>query len=74
MLEKRDLACYWGTAPTGAPHVAYFVPMCKIADMLRAGCRVTILIADMHAYLDNMKAPWELLDLRVKYYKACIEV
>jgi len=27
---------------------------------------VTILFADLHAYLDNMKAPWELLALRSK--------
>ena len=32
--------------------------------MLRAGCEVTVLFADLHAYLDNMKAPWELLELR----------
>ena len=44
-----------GTATTGKPHVAYFVPMSKIADFLRAGCEVTILFADIHGYLDNMK-------------------
>lgn len=27
----------------------------------------------MHAYLDNMKAPWELLELRVKYYEQVIK-
>ena len=67
------LKVYWGTAPTGRPHVGYFVPMCKIADLLEAGCEVTILFADLHAYLDNMKAPWELLDLRVQYYEAVIK-
>jgi tyrosyl-tRNA synthetase len=61
ILEKRDLKVYWGTATTGKPHIAYFVPMSKLADFLRAGCEVTILFADLHAYLDNMKAPWELL-------------
>ena len=34
---------------------------------------MTILFADVHAYLDNMKAPWELLELRVKYYEAIIK-
>ena len=38
--EKRDLKVYWGTATTGKPHIAYFVPMTKIADFLRAGCHV----------------------------------
>lgn len=35
--------------------------------------QVTILFADLHGFLDNMKAPWELLDLREKYYEAVIK-
>uniref|UniRef100_A0A7N8WQ22 Tyrosine--tRNA ligase n=1 Tax=Mastacembelus armatus TaxID=205130 RepID=A0A7N8WQ22_9TELE len=73
VLQERELKVYWGTATTGKPHVAYFVPMSKIADFLKAGCEVTILFADLHAYLDNMKAPWELLELRVKYYEQVIK-
>jgi len=69
VLKERSLKLYWGTATTGKPHIGYFVPMVKIADFLHAGCEVTILFADLHAYLDNMKAPWELLELRVKYYE-----
>jgi len=69
ILKTRNLKIYWGTAPTGKPHVAYFVAMCKIGDFLKAGCEVTILLADLHAYLDNMKAPWDLLNLRTQYYK-----
>uniref|UniRef100_A0A6Q8PF15 tyrosine--tRNA ligase n=1 Tax=Homo sapiens TaxID=9606 RepID=A0A6Q8PF15_HUMAN len=73
ILKERELKIYWGTATTGKPHVAYFVPMSKIADFLKAGCEVTILFADLHAYLDNMKAPWELLELRVSYYENVIK-
>lgn len=40
ILKKRELKIYWGTATTGKPHVAYFVPMSKIADFLKAGCEV----------------------------------
>lgn len=35
--------------------------------------QVTILFADLHAYLDNMKAPWSLLEQRTKYYEAVIK-
>lgn len=73
ILKQRDLKIYWGTATTGRPHVAYFVPMSKIADFLKAGCEVTILFADLHAYLDNLKAPWDLLALRTQYYEAAIK-
>lgn len=73
ILQKKNLSLYWGTATTGKPHVAYFVPMTKIADFLKAGCEVTVLLADLHAYLDNLKAPWELLAHRVKYYEEVIK-
>ncbi len=35
--------------------------------------QVTILFADLHAYLDNMKAPWELLAHRTTYYEKVIK-
>lgn len=66
--EKRPVKVYWGTAPTGRPHCGYFVPMVKLADLLRAGCEVTVLLADLHAYLDNMKAPLETVQYRAQYY------
>merc|ERR1712131_339843 len=72
VLAERNVKVYWGTATTGKPHIAYFVAMSKIADFLRADCEVTILFADLHACLDNMKAPWELINYRVEYYKECI--
>jgi len=43
ILDERDLRVYWGTATTGRPHIAYFVPMAKIADFLHAGCEVQVL-------------------------------
>jgi len=73
IVEERSLKVYWGTATTGKPHIAYFVPMTKIADLLNAGCEVTILFADLHAYLDNMKAPWSLLAHRTEYYQNIIK-
>uniref|UniRef100_T1JM65 Tyrosine--tRNA ligase n=1 Tax=Strigamia maritima TaxID=126957 RepID=T1JM65_STRMM len=73
VLKIRDVKIYWGTATTGKPHIGYFVPMTKIADFLNAGCEVTILFADLHAYLDNMKAPWDLLALRTEYYENVIK-
>ena len=73
VLGERDVKVYWGTATTGRPHIAYFLPMAKLADFLRAGCEVTILFADLHAYLDNQKAPWELLAFRTQYYEVVIK-
>jgi tyrosyl-tRNA synthetase len=71
--EKRPLRVYWGTATTGKPHCGYFVPMVKLAELLAAGCEITVLLADVHAYLDNMKAPFELIDHRCAYYEFLIK-
>jgi tyrosyl-tRNA synthetase len=73
ILKERDLKLYWGTAPTGRPHIGYFVPMVKIADFLSAGCEVTILLADIHAFLDNMKAPLDQVKQRTVYYEHIIK-
>lgn len=69
LAEGRAPKCYWGTAPTGRPHIGYFVPFTKIADFLHAGVEVKILLADVHAFLDNLKAPIELVNHRTEYYK-----
>lgn len=45
IVNERDLKIYWGTATTGKPHIAYFVPMTKVADFLKAGCEVGFEIA-----------------------------
>jgi len=72
LAAERPLRIYWGTATTGKPHCGYFVPMLKIAEFLAAGCQVKILLADVHGFLDNLKAPIELVAERVKYYKFTI--
>jgi len=72
ILKERDINIYWGAAPTGKLHVGHFVPIFKIADFLEAGCKVTILFANMHAYLDNMKSTWALLKKRTEYYELTI--
>ncbi|CAD5207800.1 unnamed protein product [Bursaphelenchus xylophilus] len=73
LISGKNIHLYWGSATTGRPHVGYFVPMQKIADFLKAGIRVTILFADLHGFLDNLKSTFELLENRVKYYEHVIK-
>ena len=40
--------------------------------MLAADCNVTILLADIHGFLDNLKAPLELVKQRAEYYRLVI--
>jgi len=74
LVEKlksgKEITVYWGTMPTGSISIAYFFPMMKIADFLRAGFKVKILNADLHAALDGVS--WDILDKRTAYYQAAI--
>jgi tyrosyl-tRNA synthetase len=38
-----------------------------MGDFVRAGFRFKFLAADLHAYLDDKKSPWELLKARAEY-------
>ncbi len=73
VLSGQPLKVYWGTAPTGKPHLGYLIPMIKIAQLVKAQCEVTIMFADLHAYLDSMKTTWELLAFRTQYYEHLIK-
>ncbi|KAJ3337058.1 Tyrosine--tRNA ligase, cytoplasmic [Gonapodya sp. JEL0774] len=73
ILPERAPKLYWGTATTGRPHVGYLIPLSKIADFLKAGVEVTVLLADLHGFLDNQKAPWDLLRQRTRYYEEVIK-
>jgi tyrosyl-tRNA synthetase len=70
LKSKKEISVYWGTMPTGSISIAYFFPMMKVADFLKAGVRVKILLADLHAALDSV--PWEILEKRYKYYERMI--
>jgi len=68
--EKKHPVVYIGTSVTGRPHIGYFAWVQKLADLLKAGFKVKVLLADIHGALDN--TPWELLEKRYKYYEIVI--
>lgn len=70
LAKKKDFTVYWGTMPTGSISIAYFFPMMKVADFLKAGLKVKILLADLHAALDGVS--WEILEKRYAYYREAI--
>ncbi|GIJ87963.1 hypothetical protein Asppvi_006879 [Aspergillus pseudoviridinutans] len=67
--EGRNPKGFWATAPTGKPHLAYFVPLLKLADFVKAGADVTVLFCDLYAFLVNYKHSWETVGHRTAYYK-----
>lgn len=71
LLERKKApVVYIGISITGQPHVGYFLWVTKVADFVKAGFKVKILLADIHGSLDN--TPWELLEKRYKFYKEVI--
>ncbi|QSG09883.1 tyrosine--tRNA ligase [Halapricum desulfuricans] len=73
LLDERDEPrAYIGYAPTGEMHIGHFTTMRKLADFLDAGLDVTVLIADLHAHLDDEKSPFDLLEARAAYYEETI--
>ena len=72
--SKKNISSYYGTAPTGPFHMAYLVPLGKIFDFDKTGITNKILIANIHAALDDLKTPWEKIDQVAKYYQKCVEL
>jgi tyrosyl-tRNA synthetase len=73
LFDDGEPSVYIGYAPTGEMHIGHFTTMRKLADFLGAGMDVTVLIADLHAHLDDNKSPFDLLEARSAYYEATIE-
>lgn len=70
LKAKKKPVVYLGTSVTGRPHIGYFAWVQKLADFLKAGFKVKVLLADIHGALDN--TPWDLLEKRYKYYEIVI--
>ncbi|MGM0510701.1 MAG: tyrosine--tRNA ligase [Thermoplasmatota archaeon] len=73
LKEKDNPVAYIGDAPTGKMHTGHFITHRKISDFLRAGFTFKVLLADIHAHLDDLKSPFELLEARSEYYEECIK-
>lgn len=73
VLSRDNPTAYIGYAPTGEMHIGHYTTIRKLADFIRAGVDVTVLIADLHAHLDDEKSPFDLLDARSRYYQTAIE-
>ena len=66
LKKKTQPVVYLGWSITGRPHIAYYVPVLKLADFLKAGFKVKLLLADLHGALDN--TPWDVLEKRYQHY------
>ena len=70
-LNKKPVV-YIGSAPSGKINISYFLQAIKLKDFMDAGFKVRYLLADLHAYLDDRKSPWNLIGARAKYYQTAM--
>jgi tyrosyl-tRNA synthetase len=53
VLEKKKPVVYCGYEPSGPLHLGHFVTITKLIDFEKAGFKVKVLLADVHAFLNR---------------------
>lgn len=64
---------YCGYEPSGPLHLGHFVTVTKLIDLEKAGCKVKVLLADLHAKL-NLKGDDEFIDNQVRIWKKTMKL
>ncbi len=68
--EKEHPSVYVGYEPSGNVHLGHMITVNKLIDCQNAGFKVTVLLADLHAYL-NRKGTMAEIEKIAEYNKRC---
>jgi tyrosyl-tRNA synthetase len=69
--EKKQPIVYCGYEPNGPMHLGHFVTITKLSDFEKAGFKVKLLLADVHAFL-NRKGSEDDIKKEVENWKKTI--
>jgi tyrosyl-tRNA synthetase len=72
LLTKKGRKVYAGYEPSGEIHLGHLVTINKLIDLRDAGLEVTVLLADLHAFL-NRKGTMEDVKKLAEYNRRCFE-
>ncbi len=72
IMSKENGKVYCGYEPNGPMHLGHFVTIMKLLDLQKAGFKVIILLADLHALL-NRKGKEEEIKKEVENWKKTIK-
>ncbi|MEK6760923.1 MAG: tyrosine--tRNA ligase [Nanoarchaeota archaeon] len=72
LRKKKNPVVYCGYEPSGDLHLGHFVTITKLMDLQKAGFKVKILLADVHALL-NRKGDSEKIKKEVESWKKTIK-
>ncbi len=67
LFSSRQPVAYCGYEPSGEIHLGHLVTITKLMELQQLGCRVKVLMADWHGWL-NQKGNWEEMDKSVKMW------
>jgi tyrosyl-tRNA synthetase len=68
--SERELRAYVGFEPSGSVHIGHLPILNTLRELQRLGFHVIVLLADMHAYL-NEKGSFEQIRETADYNKRC---
>lgn len=72
LAEKKNPVVYCGYEPSGPLHLGHFVTITKLMDLVEAGFKVKVLLADIHALL-NRKGNEKEIEKQVVSWKKTIK-
>lgn len=72
LLHRPVKRVYAGYEPSGEIHLGHLVTVNKLVDLKHAGFEVTVLLADLHAFL-NRKGDMEQVRELAEYNRRCFE-
>ncbi len=72
LKEKKQPTVYCGYEPSGLLHLGHFVTITKLLDLQKAGFKIKILLADIHALL-NRKGSESLIKKEIENWKKTIK-
>ncbi len=68
LFKEKQPVVYCGYETSGEVHMGHLVTITKLMDLERAGCKVKILFADWHTWL-NQKGDWDWVKKQVETWK-----
>jgi len=72
LLKKKSPKVYCGYEPNGPMHLGHFVTITKLMDLEKAGFKIIVLLADIHALL-NRKGEEKQIAKEVESWKKTIK-
>jgi tyrosyl-tRNA synthetase len=62
-LEKKSMTAYIGYEPSGKVHLGHTITVKKMIELQKAGFKIKILLADLHAYLNGKGSLEEIKEI-----------